>query len=169
MLTECMNFLPLLYIFNKLLLLYNRQFALCLYCKKILNVIWSSLRISNRPKNMTSHLVGVCILTAQHHNSQILLLCLKNTLHFQFSGTKSVSGLTFYKKIACAHCPCSPVKDIRQHHIYTYVHIVSLHVHYYISMQALLLLGLHATVRGAGLPRIRACHAGVYATGRHHL
>ena len=79
---------------------------------------------------MTSHLVGVCILTAQHHNSQILLLCLKNTLHFQFSGTKFVSGLTFYKKIACAHCPCSPIKDIRQHHgiyirMYTSCHCMS--------------------------------------------
>ena len=71
---------------------------------------------------MTSHLVGICILTAQHHNSQIPLLCLKNTLHLQFSGTKSLSGLTFYKEIACAHCPCSPVKDIHQHHgIYIYV------------------------------------------------
>ena len=52
-------------------------------------------------------------------------------------------------------CTCSPVKNM------------SLHVHYHTSMQALWLLGLHATVRGAGLRCIHASHAGVYTTGRY--
>ena len=73
--------------------------------------------------------------------------------------TLAVYGsLTSYTEIlSCGHCscPCSPVKDM------------SLHVHYYTSMHVLRLLGLHATVRGAGLHCIRASHAGVYTTGQH--
>ena len=50
----------------------------------LFNIILSSLRMqSGHPKNMTLEPVDICMLTAPHHNSQIPLLCLHNTLHFQ--------------------------------------------------------------------------------------
>ena len=136
----------------------------------LFDIIRSPLRIPVHPRNVTSHPVGSAhVLTTPEHKNQMCYFVYTipytcRAFWYQIPQYFNLLQRNILGPVATVNVNVHESKtSISMTLSYTlmYICIVSLHVHY-TSMQALCLLGLHATVQGAGLQCIRACLAGVY-------